>query len=356
MTHLALRERAILAAILLPAACELPSEAPILDSRWVVPGKETSVSVSELLPAGVTTGTPPDAFAVEIAPTTVDRTLGELCSTCAAVDGAVAPKPAFQADWDTRTGLPLDVVDGELSSGSVTITVENGFAFDPLRPGGGETGTMTFDLVSSAGPGEPGRSVGFVELDGAVTSLPPGGSVSRQVDLESGTVEPELTILIHLDSPEGDPVRIDTGEIVRVSAVPDPVLMSSLSLVVTDRFVVSETVALDVGDVDRNVVDRLVRGDFILEVDNPWTVEMALSLRIVGAGIPTITKPVTIPPGSSTRRVSFTGEELRSFLGREGVVLEGDGVANTTDGSVTVAPAQSLRVVNDLDLTVRIGG
>lgn len=355
MTRHASRSPVILAAILLPAACDVPSEAPILDSRWVVPGDETRISVADLLPAGVTAGTPPEAFAVEVAPATVDRTLGELCSSCQTLDGVVAPKPAFQAEWEARTALPLDVVDGELESGEVTIVVENGLGFDPLRPGGGETGTMTFDLISSPGPGDPGRVVGTVELDGAVTALPAGGSVSRVMDLAAGTLEPELTVRIDLESPDGDPVLIDADEFVRVTAVVDRVLMGSLSVVVADLTVTSETVDLDVGDVDRSVVDRLVKGAFILEIDNPWSIEVALSLRIAGTGIPTIRKSVVIPPDASTQRVSFTGEELRSFLGREGVFMEGDGVASATAGPVTVTPDQTLRLDSDLDLTVRIG-
>lgn len=77
---------------LLFVACEVPTDPPILEQRWIVPIEEVTLSVDQLLPTGVTVVG--DNFSVSIDPFTTIASLAAMCgASCVALNGFTAPAP-----------------------------------------------------------------------------------------------------------------------------------------------------------------------------------------------------------------------------------------------------------------------
>ena len=112
------------------AGCEVPTDPPILEQRWIVPIEETTLSVDQLLPAGVSVSG--NSFSVSMDPFSTGQTLGAVCGACAALNGLTAPAPAFSISFDTSENLPADVTAATISSASIEIQIANGFSFDPI--------------------------------------------------------------------------------------------------------------------------------------------------------------------------------------------------------------------------------
>ncbi len=58
--------------------------------------------------------------------------------------------------------------------------------------------------------------------------------------------------------------------------------------------------------------------------------------------------------GPSTVELSYSGDELRSFLGQPDITFSGSGTA--TGVGVTITPGQELTIEATLDMTIEIGG
>src|SRR3989304_1201244 len=145
-----LRAALTLAGLAALAACDVPTEAPIVEQRWILPVDNTTISVSELLPTGVTVSG--NNFAVTVGAFNTSKSLGDLCPGCAPLNGLTAPVPAFDGTFTLSRAPPADVASATVVSGSALIAVQNGFGFDPLA-GGGTTAVTPPD-----GPG--GEQVG----------------------------------------------------------------------------------------------------------------------------------------------------------------------------------------------------
>src|SRR4051812_43224662 len=66
--------------------CDIPTDAPKWDVKFMVPSKGTSLSVSQLLPSSISVVSDASAFQINLAPATFSRTLGELCPPCTLAD------------------------------------------------------------------------------------------------------------------------------------------------------------------------------------------------------------------------------------------------------------------------------
>ncbi len=343
--------RAALAALLGLIAlggCEYPTTAPIVGQRWILPAEITTIRVAQLLPPGVADNG--NTFAVTVAPLSASESLATLCASCA--DGVTAPKPAFTGEFGTGTSLPPDVSATTLSSGSVAVAVHNGFDFDPIRPGAGHTGTLTVTLTD----GPDGRELGRIVIDGATEALPPGSTLSRTLSLEAGPFGPVLYASVRIVSPTGDPISIDSSQRMTVRATTSSLLVSSARVDVEGRSVTLDSASLDVADIDRTVVDAVEHGGLVLDIENPFGVSLAATMHIAGGGITPIVKSFNVPADeTSTATVSFTGEELKSFLGKSDVQLTGGGVVSSPR-PVTLGPAQKIRIEGKLDLSLSFGG
>jgi len=337
-----------------PASCDIPTASPRWETRWIVPAEETSISVAEILPDGVALSPDSSAFAIQVDPVSFSRSLGSLCGGCQPLNGQTVPKPAFQGSFQQSVSFPAQVVSVEVSQGTLTIQAKNGFGFDPLRPGGGNTGTLTLTVYDGdAG----GPVVDRIVMDGATEAFAPGSTISKVLDL-SGTLGNTLTVEVEVDSPAGDATLIDTAQELTLSATPSEVLVSSADVQVANQDIQVAETALDVEDVDASIVDRVKSGAFEFDITNPWSIAASLSLVIDGPTMASpVTKSISIPAsGTSTVRVEFTQADLRSFLGEPGVTLRGQGSVSATAGVVTISPTQTLVLDSRLDLVLTIGG
>lgn len=345
--RLRLRLATALAAVGAAAACDLPTEAPIIEQRWVLPVEETTIGIAELLPASVEDRG--GAFRVTLDGAATSTTLGAACGSCAAANGATVPKPAFSTTLSLSEALPDRVRAAELDGARIPLVIENGFGFDPIRPGGA-TGSMTITVRS----GPAGTILGTLALDGASTAIPAGGTVQRTLTL-TGTVTGSLDIDVAIESPQGDPVTINTSQTFTVRTQPAAVDVPSVSAVVAGESLTIDPVELDTEDIDSDVTARIVEGGIRLEIANPFGVVAEGGIRIDFPG-GQIGKGLTIPAGASTQTVSFTGDELRSFIGVDGSELTGFFTVAESPGVATLVAGQSLEIKSLIDLTIRIGG
>ena len=76
-------------------ACEIPTETPSLDQRWIIPVETTQLGVNELLPSGVTISG--GNFDAQVDDFALSETLGDLCGIC--VNGVTVPSVGGRPNW-----------------------------------------------------------------------------------------------------------------------------------------------------------------------------------------------------------------------------------------------------------------
>lgn len=344
---------AALTLVAMLAACDIPTELPEFENRWIVPVEETRFGVDELLPGDVTLAPDGAAFIVDFDPITFSESLGILCAACAASDGLTIPKPAFIGGFSSTLGFPPEITAVDVVGGSVQLEIVNGFNFDPIRPASGVFGSMEITFTDEA----DGDVLGMLLIDGEDQAFAAGSTLTTSVVLGAASIEGGIETTIQLDSPTGDPVTIDASDELSVDAIPVDVRVSSVEINVSGQNVDLDAVDLDLEDVDQDLIDRVISGSFVLDIVNPFAVAADFDLQISGPTIATIQKSASIGPDpESSVTISFTGDEIRSFLGQPNVVLTGGAVVDTGAGNIVVNPGQELILEAALDLVIRIGG
>jgi hypothetical protein len=332
------------AACLLVAACELP-ELPIVEQRWIVPVEETVVDVDELLPNGVVVDPTGAAFDVSVPQVSASETLGDLCGPpCIVASGLMIPVPVppFSATFSSSEALPPDVLSATIAGAQVDIEIVNGFSFDPLAGGG------TLEIVVTDEGG--GGTVGQLALDGASEALAPGSTTTRSVTLTSGVViSGPLAATASLDVVGGQVATIDAADVLGVSVTTDPLGVSSITVAVAGRAVDIESTDLEADELDAWFTDAIMSGTILLDISNPFGAGVDGDIDIGGV---TKTFSITDAP-TSTVDLTYTGDELRSFLGLPGVALTGSGTV--VGGPVTISPGIEMRIGATLDVVVRFG-
>jgi hypothetical protein len=321
------------------AGCDIPTEPPVLEQRWILPVDEATMSVDELLPTAVAVNG--DAWDVSVDPIATGETLGTLCPACAPLDGLTAPVPAFHNAFSALQGLPADVLSAEVTGGSVHLTITNGLSFDPLEGGG----TVTISISDD----ETGTLLGQVVLDGATDELVPGTATPVTLPLSAGTVTGGLRATTDVDAPGGMISEIDTSDQIHVDVAVLSLLVGSVTVDVQARSVSLDEKALDLEDIDEDIAAHIMSGAVILDVDNPFGVSLDGQI-----GIGSTYKAFSISGDDASEvELSYSGEELRSFIGQPGVTLHGWG---TADGNaVTIQPGQVMTLKATLDFTLEIG-
>lgn len=350
------RLAAVLAATF-QTACDVPTDVPVIDSRWVFEAKSTTIGVEGLLPSGVSVSG--DAFAVEVGPATASETLGALCPECAVAAGRRVPKPAFTGSFVATSTLPSDVSSAELASGRMTLSLFHDFGFDPLRPPGGRPGSLTVTLTETGG-----RVVGRLTLNGASDSLPSQTAVEHEIALAAGTIGNEFSMEIEMDSPAGDRedrqhfVVLSDSDQVRATATPQDVRMSSARVDARGQRAEIEPADIGVESVDGGIVERIQSGAVVLDIANPFGVGLDAELRITRGGETVVAKDFVVTSAArSSASVALTAEEFRTFLGHPGVALGGAAVVSSSPaGGFVVAPDMEVAISSKIDLTLRVGG
>lgn len=337
-----------LVALVLLAACEIPTALPIYDTMWSVPAKSTSISINTLLPPQVTPTSDNSAFQVTLSPSSASftRSLAQDCAACGAANGLTVPKPPFSAGGSTSLAFPSSVSSATLVRDTLAVTITNGFNFDPLRPSASARGYLVIAVQNGS------TVVGRDSVDGASTALPASGTLVRKIPL-SGTIAAAsgLQIGLQVNSPLGDPVAIDASRTISVSGSVGTVFVSSAKVNVTNQAVSATPSSLNLSGIDSSITKRAGGATLELTVNNPIAVSGNLVVTLNGAT--PITKTVALSGGTSAPSVPFTQSEVRSLLGQN-VTMSVNG---TVGGSnVTVQPGQTLSVSSRFVLTLTVGG
>jgi hypothetical protein len=346
------RRRALPALLLLGAAgCDVPTELSWWETRWVLPSQDTRVGPESFLPEGVTLSEDGTAFLVPVDELGDSQTLGELCPACLPLDGLEAPKPPFQGTLGSFGPMATDVDSTSLELGSVHLEIHNGLSFDPIRPG-----PVHGAVEVQVRDGSPeGRLLADSVIGGDVEAFPPGTTKALELDLAPGPVEEGIFIEVLVDSPAGDPADIRAEERMSFVAGPGPLRVTGARVRPNEADVTLDESALEVGDLDPRIVERVLDGAVEVRVSNPFAVTLDLDIRIHGPATPELVRSLTIVPGSSQARLRFTGAELQSFLGKEAVILDGGGVVRPDVETIYVTPDLEVNLGVTLDLILRMG-
>jgi hypothetical protein len=343
------RRSIFLLAALGLAGCDFPTEPPRWEQTWVVPGESVTIGVAELLPADVTLTPDGTAFRVAVPEVRVSSSLGELCPACAPLNGMVVPKPEFTATLSARAALPAELEAAVLAGGFVDMTVGHSFSFDPLRPDGDPMNRGYLAATVTSGGSEVARD----SISGRDQAFPSGTNLRPSLAIQPVSVTNELGIQLRVYSPAGDPTMIRMADTLGLRVTGSFIDVSEARIRVADLSLEPTVVSMGF-DLDEDVTDRIMRGAVRLEVSNPFQIEGSLTLRFdLGHGV--IEKTVLIEPGTFSRRVEFSGPELRAILASADVDLVVSGSVSAPGGSVTVTPTQQLVLDASFELVILVG-
>lgn len=326
------------------AGCDVPTSIPKLDQSWILPAENTSISVDGLLPSGVTVSG--SSFAVQVDPFSAAESLGTLCPSC--VNGVTGPVPAFDGTFNAQQSLPTSVTGATVASGSIQVSIHNGFSFDPIAGGGSLTITLQ--------DGNGGSQIGQVVIDGATETLPPGSTVTRTMSVAPGAIGSVLFASTDLNCQGGQIATVHNSDQISVTATPSNLTVSSADVDVSNRTVQISPVSLDVADVDQTITDHIVSGSVDLDITNPFGVAFTGQLVINGVNGP-ISKPLNVSnSGASTARIDYSKDEFQQFLGHDNVSFAGTAVVAANAGVITVTPGEQADMKAKINLTLEIGG
>lgn len=333
------------------AACDVPTGLPQYDTEWNVPGKSTSISVNSFLPSGVSATGDNSAFQIAVTPSTtsIARQLGQDCGACAAANGLTIPKPAFTGGGSAAVAFPGNVASATLVRDTLTVTITNGFPFDPIRPSAAAGSTRgALSIIVKNG----GNIVGSDSLDGVVYAMAPGSTTIRKIPL-TGSIDGTsgLTISTILNSPAGDPAQMNSAATLTVSGSVGTLYVASAKVNFSAQNVTSAPTELNLNGVGKQVSDRANGGTLLLTVTNPFSVAGTMNVTFNGGSQPVV-KSIALAGGTTTPSVTFTKAELDALLGHD-IQMTFNGTVNGTN--VAVQPGQTISVSSRLQISINVG-
>ncbi len=343
----------VLAALAVAAwtACDIPTEPPMWEQTWVVPGETIVVGVASLLPAGVSLSADGTAFETTVPGFDLDVSLGEMCADCGPVNGTTADKPAFSHTVNSTTNLPSALVSASVVGEAFDVLLAHNLSFDPLRPSsdpGAERGYLVVRVTSG------GNVVASDSLSGDDWSFAPGEPLVPMLSVNAVDVTNALDVAVAIYSPAGDPVEIDTSDTMGVSVFQATVSIAEATVEATAITVDAPAATMEL-DVDSALASRVRSGALRLDARNPFDLEGTLDLEF-DLGTSTLQRSVALTAGESSTAIEFTGAELRDILAAESVTVTAQGTLASPDGTVTLAPGQELVMESTFEIVVLVGG
>jgi hypothetical protein len=320
-------------AILLLATCDLPTKPPRWTTDWAIPVGAAVFPVTAFLPKGVTLAPDSTAFLLQITSSRVSARLGNSCARCEILDGLTLPKPAFVMRLAARATLPSDLVSALVRTPEFPIELVNGLNFDPVRPGL-ENGSIGLEVRSR------GAVLGGVELSGEEGGLAPGDTLRLSLPLY-GRIREWIELAAVLDSPAGDPVRLDSDLRVTLAMATSELYLLEAQVLVRDRRVTSAPVSVRVDEISTELLDRLEGGRIRVEVQNPFGVHGVFQARIShDRGV--LTRDAVLGPEQTNLEIDLSAIELRELLSSGQISVAFVGTVNSDSGGATVRPDQKL--------------
>ena len=359
------------------SACDVAMVAldptiPGIVQTWNFPASDSEIGVSSLLPNGVGLNTDTSAFTVDVDSVDFNRRLGGYCSLCQLLNGTTSQKPAFIISPDTggEARLPQNVRGGSVLRGKLFYSIQNTFAFDPIRTNTDLTqdqGWMT--IVVRSGSLVLGRD----SISGKTTALDSGTVYLDSIALSTGNITGDIIVDLTVNSPQGpsgQPKRINANGLITLKADVLGLEISSARIdVVNAQLSSGDPVELPKDVLPSAMVDRVVSGSFEMTMVNPFAVVGDMDVQFAYQAGQAYNRLLGVPTGAAPqlRSAAFDSTEMRNILRGEPDPTNPDetlpsklsigGVVNTPPASpITVTPRQSIQITNRLVLQVRAFG
>lgn len=356
------RRGAALSAVAALAACDLPSEMPILQQTWVVPADSVTVGAADLVPDGVTVfDGAVQTFEVSSPVINIATTLGEVCGQpeCQVPGTVTAPTPAFRSADDLLAAtleFPAGITSATVIDGAFAFDVTNNLGFDPLRPNGNVApyGELIVTITS-------GATTRTDTISGTMQAMPTGATSTYFLLLPEGTYTSSVDIALVFDVPAGQPADMNASNGLAIDASLDQVSLSQASISVVGEVINTTPSDFDLEGVDFG--DEVESGALLLSIDNPLTATADLTMDLAapaqnGQPAVLISRAISIPAQpTSTAEISLSAAEIRSLLGKTGVTISVSGAVNGTGAGNTISltPGSRITVRSQLSLTLNVG-
>lgn len=341
-----------LVAITLGACGLLPSEPPHFEETYVVQAASLNLSAVDLAPAEVGVNADSSAFEIVSDSTTFQATLGQMCGGCGALNGTTAAKPAFTATFSSTIPVSASLIAASVVSGTIDFYIGHNLSFDPIRPSATNRGTIVLTVKRGT------ATIATTTINGTTTAFPTGSILAFAVPVSAFNLNGPLTVDVTLTSPAGDPVLINTSQIVVAQAGPVRASISQVTVNVASQSF-ADTVPLDLTETKLNLGQKLEGGAFRFNFTNPFAVGGSFSLKVLDAGTNAVIldKAVTLAQSAtSANRLALTKAEITSLLGKPLTVII-NGTFSAPGGQLVLTPKQVANFTTLLEIIVRpLGG
>ena len=345
----------------LAAACDIPTSIPNWDMTWDFPASSATIPVASFLPNNVTLTPNGAAFQTNVNTVTLTRTLAQDCPQC--VTGFSAPKPSYTATATSNaTFLPAGVTSAALVGDTVFITMVNRYQFDPLNPGAGGAGTMTFTVTSGS------TTLGTLTLSGPTNTIPANGATTTAKIPISGTVTSAgIGFTVNVTSPQGSTITLTNTGAQQFTytahagtSAQGQVTASSANLSVTNQQIrpAPSDFSFDFGSADK-ADSALV----FLTIANPLNLTGNVNVLFQGCGdgngnffdscptfITLVSRSVPLAAGTTTTTLHFGTPGAKALLNAKQINFGG-----SVSGTTAVTPSQVVKVSDRVQLTMHTG-
>ena len=352
--------RVVLTAVVL-TSCDVPTAVPNWDMTWNFPATSTTITVNSILPNGISLTPTGAAFQATVNSVSITRTLSQDCPTCA--NGVPAPKPAFSSSTTSpAASLPTGVSLATLVTDTVYVTIVNRYQFDPINPGGGTGGSMTFVVSSGA------ATLGTLTISGPTSSIPPNGATTTIKIPVAGTVSSAgVSLRVDVNSPQGstitltNPANQQITYTIRIGgSAQGPVIASSASVTLTNQPVRPNPVDYKI---DFGSADKADSALVFFTLNNPFTVSGTLNVNFLGCtdgngnffdSCQTLTtlvsRQVPVTSGTTTVTLHFGTPATKALLNAKQISFGG-----IVSGTTAITPKQVVDVSSRFQLTMHTG-
>ena len=351
----------VLTAVILAAGCDVPTSVPNWDMTWNLPASSVTIPVASILPNGISLTPNGSAFQANVNAVSITRTLAQDCPVCAT--GVSAPKPAYSSSvTSSATSLPANVSAATLITDTVFVTMVNRYQFDPINPGAGAAGSMTFVVSSGA------ATLGTLTLVGPTNAIPGNGATTTAKIPVNGTVSSAgISLRVDVNSPQGSTITLTNTANQQFTftaraggSAQGPIVASAASVSLANQVVRPNPVdySIDFGSADK-ADSALV----MLTFTNPFTLTGTLNVNFLGCGdgnghffdsCPTFTilasRQVPVASGTTAVTVKFGPTGAKALLNAKQISFGG-----TVSGTTTVTPHQVVSVSTRFQLTLHTG-
>lgn len=345
-------------------ACDIPSEAPILQQTWIVPTDSASIGAASVLPAGVfVVPGPPASFSFTTVTPSVSTTLGAICAqpACQSATTVTAPTPAFTSPaglLNSTISFPAGVNGITVTGGQLSVAVNNSLGFDPLRPNGVNTAPYG-EVIITVSSGAVSRTD---TLRGSPTlGMPNGTTTPLSVTLPTGVYSGTVSVAISVTAPAGGNASMHRDNAFQLQSSLQGFAVSQATVVVNNVAVSTSPVSFSLSDVD--VGDHVQGGALLLDIVNPFAATASVDVVLAapaqnGDPAVTINKAIQITSSpTSSVTVALTQSDLQSLLGKGGVSIRVNGTVNGTGAgnTIVVTPTSQITLRTQLQLILNVG-